>query len=117
MEQLLQDLDFIPTHFRNNSYLARGVYADQVERWLRYYDRDQFLFLTSEDFAKNPQQTLNRFFDFVGARPFQVKNLTNRNIGTYEKMNKDTRQFLVDYFKPHNRRLRKLIQCDFNWDV
>lgn len=116
IEQLFQDPDFISAYFEN-TYLAKGVYADQMERWFRYYDRDQFLFLTTEDFAKNPQQTLNQFFDFVGARPFQVKNLTNLNVGTYEKMNKNTRQFLIDYFKPHNRRLRNMIQRDFDWDV
>ena len=117
MEQLLQDPDFIPTHFRKNSYLARGVYADQLERWFRYYNRDQFLFLTTEDFAKNPQQTLNQFFDFVDARPFQVRNLTNLNVGNYEKMDEGTRKFLVEHFKPHNKRLCKLLQRDFDWDV
>ena len=116
-ERLLQDPYFIPTNFVNNSYLAGGIYADQLEHWFRCYNRNQFLFLSTEDFAKNPQQTLNQFFDFVGVRPLHAGNLKNLNVGNYEKMNESTRKFLVEYFKPHNKRLYKLLQRDFDWDV
>ena len=74
LERLLQDPYFIPANYVHNSYLAGGIYADQLEHWLRCYNRDQFLFLSTEDFAKNSQQTMSQFFDFVGARPFNIGN-------------------------------------------
>ena len=115
-EQLIQDLSFIPKHYRTHSYLARGVYADQLENWFRHYDRKRFLILTTETFYENPQRTLDQVFDFLGVSPFQVGNLRNLNVGNYKKMNEDTRKFLIEYFKPHNERLSKLLQRSFDWD-
>ena len=63
------------------------------------------MILTTDDLRKNPQQTLDQVFDFLGVRPFRVGNLKNRNVGNYKKMNEDTRKFLIEYFKPHNERL------------
>ena len=115
-EQLIKDPDYVPNHYRRHSYLARGVYADQLENWFGHYSKDQFLILTTEDFRENPQRTLDQVFDFLGVSPFQAENLRGLNIGNYKEMNEDTRKFLIDYFKPHNKRLSKLLQRSFEWD-
>ena len=115
-ERLIKDPDFVPTNYRYYSYLARGVYADQLENWFRHYSKKQFLILTTEDFSKNLQQTLDQIFDFLDVPPFQVENLKNLNVGNYKTMNKDTRKFLIEYFKPHNEKLSKLLQHNFDWD-
>ena len=115
-EQLIKNPYFVPKHYRSHSYLARGVYADQLEDWFRYYDRKQFLILSTEDFYQNSQQILDQVFDFLGVIPFQAESLTNQNIGNYKKMNKNTRKFLIEYFKPHNERLFNLLQRSFDWD-
>ena len=36
------------------SYVARGLYADQLERWLQLFDRDQLLILMSDDLDRGP---------------------------------------------------------------
>ena len=115
-ERLIKDPDFVPNHYRHHSYLARGVYADQLENWFRHYSKKQFLILTTEDFSKNLQRTLDQIFDFLDVTPFQVENLKNLNVGNYKTMNKDTRKFLIEYFKPHNEKLSKLLQHNFDWD-
>ena len=107
---------YVISHYRAHSYLTRGMYADQLENWFRHYNRKQFLILTTDDFRKNPQQTLDQIFDFLGVSSFQTKNLKNRNVGSYKEMNKGTRKFLIEYFKPHNERLSKLLQRNFDWD-
>ena len=116
-EQMIRDPDFVPVHYKRHTYLAKGVYADQLENWFKHYSRKQFLILTTEDFRKNSQQTLDQVFDFLGLSPFKVENLTDRNVGDYKKkMNEDTRKFLIEYFRPHNERLYKLLQRGFDWD-
>ena len=116
-ELLIRELDFVPVHYRHHSYLARGIYADQLENWFKHYRKRQFLILTTEDLRKNSQQTLDQIFDFLGLSPFKIENLTDRNVGNYKgKMNEDTRKFLIEYFKPHNERLSKLLQRSFDWD-
>ena len=115
-EQLIKDPDFIPNRYHAYSYLARGVYTDQLENWFKYYSREQFLILSTEDLRKNPQQTLDQVFDFLEVSPFQIADLRDLNVGSYNEMNEDTRRLLVEYFKPHNERLSKLLQRSIDWD-
>ena len=115
-ERMIQDPSFKPKHYRVHSYLARGVYTDQLENWFKHYDREKFLILTTEDLREDPQKTLDQVFDFLGVSPFQVKNLKDLNVGNYKEMNEDTRKFLVEYFKPHNEKLFKLLQRSFDWN-
>ena len=114
---MIKDPDFVPSHhYRYHSYLARGVYADQLENWFSYFDKEKFLILTTEDFRENSQRTLDQVFDFLEAPPFQIEDLRDRNAGNYKPMNEDTRKFLIKYYKPHNERLSKLLQRSFDWD-
>ena len=66
-ERLIRDPNFAATHYILHSYLARGIYADQLENWFKHYSRKQFLILATDDLRKNPQQTLDQIFDFLGA--------------------------------------------------
>ena len=117
IKQLLSnDPYIIPKYYFTHTYLANGVYVDQLENWFRYYDRERFLILTTEDFRENPQQTLDQIFNFLGVHQFQIKYLRNLNIGNYKEMSKNTRKFLIEYFRPHNQRLSKLLRRNFNWD-
>ena len=116
-ERLIRDPFSCDNHYHHYSYLRKGIYADQLENWFRHYNRKQFLILTTDDLRKNPQQTLDQIFDFLEVSSFQAKNLKNRNVGSYKEMNKGTRKFLIEYFKPHNERLSKLLQRSFDWDV
>ena len=116
-ERLIRDPFSCDNHYNHYSYLRKGIYADQLENWFRHYNRKQFLILTTDDLCKNPQQTLDQIFDFLGVSSFQAKNLKNRNVGSYKEMNKGTRKLLIEYFKPHNERLSKLLQRSFDWDV
>ena len=115
-EQMIKDPGFVANYYKRYSYLARGVYADQLERWFEHYDRKQFLILATDDLRKNPQQILDQVFNFLEVPPFQIGDVRDKNTGSYEKMNESTRKFLVEYFKPHNDRLYKLLQRSFDWD-
>ena len=116
-QYVVNDPNSDPNQYRRRTYLARGIYAYQLENWFKHYDKKQFLFLATEDFHKNPQQVLDQTFRFLGLNQSKIDNLKNLNIGTYkEKMNEDTRKSLIEYFKPHNKRLYKLLQRDFDWD-
>ena len=119
MERVTNDPSFNPKRFRAYSYLPRGIYADQLERWFKYYNRKQFLVLAAENLRKNRQQTMDQIFDFLEVPPFQVGeggDLRDENVGSYEEMEESTRKLLVEYFKPHNEKLYKLLQRSFDWD-
>ena len=114
--EISKDKAYPTEEFRNRSYLSRGIYVDQLERWMKYFPKEKFLIIRTEEFNEDSQGVLNRIFNFVGVSEFKVENLKKMNAGRYENMDKSTRKYLVDYFKLHNQRLAKLLDVDFNWD-
>jgi hypothetical protein len=99
------------------SYLARGRYAEQLERWLALFPREQFLFLKAEDMFAHPQQALDATYRFLGLPPHRPEDVVGLNISPeHESMPGDVRETLADYFRPHNERLYELIGADFGWE-
>ena len=116
-DDIINNTNSFFAQYNSDALTARGIYADQLENWFKHYDKKQFLFLSTEDFHKNTQHTLDQVFNFLGLNPFKIDNPKRHNVGNYkEKMNEETRKSLIEYFKPHNARLYKLLQRDFGWD-
>ena len=54
---------------RSPGYITRGLYSEQIERYLHYFPRENMLFLSfEEDFIQNRKTTLGRIQDFLGVR-------------------------------------------------
>jgi hypothetical protein len=98
------------------SYLSRSRYAEQVERWLRLFPREQFLFLKAEDLFSEPEQTLDRVCEFLALPPYRPEGETRLNTSQYETMPAETRARLTEYFRPHNARLYEMVGVDFGWE-
>jgi hypothetical protein len=50
---------------RHFSYVDRGRYARQLERYLRYFPREQLLVLLMEDMGRDPIAVIDRCCDFL----------------------------------------------------
>jgi hypothetical protein len=100
------------------SYLARGRYAEQLERWLACYPRERLLVLRSEDLAAEPSASLRRALAFLGldAGPGDALRVERRNVGGYDAaLDPALRRRLADYFAPHDARLHELIGMEPGW--
>jgi hypothetical protein len=115
-DQILTDDEYTLYNHRNYSYKARGMYADQLARWFRFFPREQFLILKSEDFFRNPAQTCSQIYQFLDLPDWDLGHYENANPGGYPPMNPLTRQRLNEYFRPHNQRLYEMVGIDFGWD-
>lgn len=98
------------------SYLERGKYADQLTRWFSYFPRDNFLIIGSEDFFGNPVPSFFEVLDFLGLKKTTIPKVRRWNEGMYSPMSEDVRSHLVQFFKPYNERLYKLLGRNFDWD-
>jgi hypothetical protein len=99
------------------SYLMRSRYAEQLERWLEFFPREQFHFLTLEQLATDPQATLDRVHEFLELPAHAQPQLQAMHVAPrYESIGATERRGLTDYFRPHNERLYELIGVDFGWD-
>ncbi|WP_428327287.1 sulfotransferase domain-containing protein [Nitrosopumilus sp.] len=108
--------DKIEKFRRNRSYIAKGLYHNQIRKWLALFSKDQILILNTEDLEENPHQALKKVFGFLGLPNEEIKNIQHRKVANYEKMNVETRQFLSNLFKPYNEKLFRLLEKEFDWD-
>lgn len=103
------------------AYLLRGMYADLLESWFRFFPREQVLVLKSEELYTRPaelfQQTL-QFLNIPAMNPNRLKEgfkEYNKSWGSAPKMSTETRQYLTEFYAPHNTRLYELLDRDFEW--
>ncbi len=97
------------------TYLARGRYAEQLERWLQFYPRDRLLVLQFEDLGRAPMVTLNRTLEFLRLPPLGRVRLDARNVRKYPPINPATAERLREYFAPHNAALEALLGEPVRW--
>lgn len=92
------------------SYKERGRYAEQLERWFTYFDRDRMLLVKSEDLFARPREVLAEAFAFLQLPAWRPESLPIYNRGTYERpMSEEAREHLSKYFVEHNERLGLLL--------
>ncbi len=97
------------------SYVARGLYADQLERWLEYFDREQLLVVMSDELADAPVETMTRVAAFLGIPEPRAAQYPRRGVQEYAAMAPETRDRLTRMFAPHDRRLAELLGQELPW--
>jgi hypothetical protein len=102
---------------RKQSYKARGRYAEQLERWLKHFPREQLRIYTTRELAAEPERIHADLFSFLGVSPWEVPACPDRNVGSYEPMAPHIREHLEEYFAPHNQRLYRLLGRDLGWEA
>jgi len=103
-------------NFVAQNIIRHSIYADYLETWLKIFDRKQILILNSEDLKNSTKETLHRVFHFLNVSNYDIANTSQVNVGKYPLINKITRKKLIKFFKPHNQRLNKLLDTEFDWD-
>ena len=100
----------------NFNYLRHCNYAEKLKTWLKEFKKEQILILTNDEFNADIDKTLKQTFEFLDLPNYTIKNKFKHNVGKYPKMQESTRKLLVDYFRPHNQELYKLIGKELDWD-
>jgi hypothetical protein len=98
-----------------HAYLRRGLYAEQLERFSFFANRDRLLVVKSENLFTRRLEVLDRVLRFLRLPPFESTLASPAGMATYEPMDPDTRRRLEGFFAPHNERLYDLLSTDFGW--
>ena len=114
-ERLLEDDTYDSQSLQMFSYLARGIYADQLERWMACFPKERMLILQSEAFFGDPERHYKVVLDFLGLSPHRLTTYAQFNAGDRSRLPADLQARLSAYFKPHNQRLYELIGKDLGW--
>ena len=103
------------------------LYYLSVELWLRYFPREQFLFLRSEDMAADKVRVAKQVYKFLELDPVSDSFLMGK-LGRQQQLNHgptniktdmrtDTKKMLRAFFAPYNKKLSDLLNDDrFLWN-
>ena len=99
-----------------NSILGRGLYAEQLPAWFDLFSKNQIMIIQSEKLSSDTKNVMNDVFQFLGLPIFDIPNTKKVNVLQYSKMNPETRELLINFFKPYNEKLFGLLGKKFNWN-
>lgn len=115
-ERMMADFDYQSDAHRNYSYLARGVYVDQLIRWREHFDPAQMLLVEAERMFRAPQEVFAEVLAFLDLPDWTPPQFANHNSGRYRaSMSDETRGRLRQYFAEHNERLFELVGVRYDW--
>jgi hypothetical protein len=115
-ERMLLDENYRSISNQHYSYLARGRYVEQLRQWFNHFDREQFMFIRSEDFFTDTRREFRRVTDFVGLPTLEPDEFAKHGAASRERIEPALRQRLVAYFDPYNRALGELLNMQFAWN-
>jgi hypothetical protein len=101
------------------SFVKRGLYAEQLERFYKIFPKSSLFVLESTDLKNNRAAAVERVLDFlqVPSRAWDSADIENKNVRPYEsQMPEPTRKLLTEFFRPHNAKLYSILGRDFGWD-
>ena len=103
--------DFSSNGRTQNPYKSRGLYAKQIQEFLRFFERSQLLILKSEALFANPAQTYEQVQQFLGlpAKPLpaadQPRNVSRQSLA----ISQEVTDHLAHFYRAPNQELCKLL--------
>ncbi|NQT81996.1 sulfotransferase domain-containing protein [bacterium] len=114
-EERVKDADLLAEGKINYRYFRNGLYSQQVETYLQYFDKSHFLFLLFEDLRSDPRAVCRAMFQFLGVDDsFPVDVSTRYNVAgrprsrTFEAFLNEKRSIKV-LSRPLMRALQRLL--------
>ncbi len=114
--RISRDPSYISEPHKHFSYLARGDYAPQLERWFAHIPRDQLLVLRSEDLYGQPAETFAHVAGLLGIAPELDAPFAAHNRSAGPPLDPAIRARLTDHFAPKNARLAELLGWNPGWN-
>jgi hypothetical protein len=114
-ERMAADPRYFSREWWSHTYKARGRYAEQLQRWLAVFLREQLLVLPTDDLGSDPAQAHAQVLEFLGASPQRLDSYPRVYEREYEPMKPETRERLAAEFEEPNRRLYELLGRDLGW--
>ncbi len=114
-EQLAEIPDWDDVISIRNHYIARGCYVKFLEKWLRFFPREQMLVIPSERFQDHPSDIVQTVHSFLKIPPKPLENLEYYNVGEYHVENPSLKSQLQDFYAPYTQDLETLLGQSFPW--
>jgi Sulfotransferase domain len=98
---------------RRFAYVDRGFYGQQLERFFKFFPREQVKAVKFEDFKEKQRETLTSIFSFLSLKPLRSVRSKDRNIVPYQRaMNWEEKVFLYNLFAEDIAKVEQLLGWD-----
>lgn len=116
-EDLLRESPYALHHsHRHHAYLARGRYADQLDRLEPLIGRDRILVLDSHRFFQEPEQVYDRVLEFLGVPHLGYPVFERHNGRSLPRpVPRVLGQALRDHFEAYDARLVRWLGGEPSW--
>jgi hypothetical protein len=115
LDRMLRDPSYFSLAWWNYTYVARGRYAEQLERWFASFPREQLLVLFTEELSADTARTYRRVLGFLGVGARDLESYPRIFDRDYPDMSSVTRERLHKEFEDSNHRLASLLGRDLPW--
>lgn len=109
--------DNIDLH-RHQTFIARGLYIEQLENWLNHIPRENILILLSERFFQYPHDTFNEILAFLDVEEIELPDnffITYNRGDVNPVMAEDLRRLLRNFYEPFNQQLATQFGLDLEF--
>ena len=117
-DMLLSGRSFtLGTHeYFNHSYLSRGLYAFQIQKYTEIFSHKHTLILTSNELFKNPNQTVRKTFEFLNVAHININlDLKPFNVApNTEEVSIQSIALLQQFFLVEREALKKRYGLEFS---
>ena len=98
------------------TYVTMGQYAEQLQRWMEIFPREQFHVLMTRQLRQNQHKASRRVLRFLGLPEIELPTTPPVFASRQPPMKPATRRRLQEHFRPHNEQLKALLGLDPGWD-
>ena len=93
----------------------RVRHAEQLERWLAVFPREQLLVITLEQLRRDRSGTFQRLFEFLELPSGEPPVFERLHSVPAPPMTPTTRERLAEHYQPLNERLYGLVGRNLGW--
>lgn len=105
-EQAIEDELIRKPNKNGYGYILPSIYINTISHLFEHIPKKNIFIIDSEDLRKKTDKIMNELFKFMGLPEHHNKNYNVFNEFKSEDMKPETREFLTQYFRPYQHKLR-----------
>jgi Sulfotransferase family len=111
----LEQRGFVSYEHQHHSYLARGRYSEQLERWFALVGRERGLVLVNHELFAPDGSGAGAVLDLLGLEPRELGPFPRENATTGGAMPDEARAHLEEHFAEEADRVSELLGRSVRW--
>ena len=107
---------YVSNSYREFSYISRGMYAQQLKQWLKFFPLEHFFICTTKQLKFDTLNTINSVYEFLKLEQLSDIKVTQKNVSKNKvALNNNLLMQLKNRFDAENEILYNIIGKNFNW--